>query len=114
MSNLFGSLFASRHTSEPPAANAPAAVQTANAGAIAPRPRQAGHESPAAAAALRPKPIEPAKSEPVKPEPAVAQSSKPAPQQQAAAFAPPAGGNGLISGAQPVVPAGSFDSRWGM
>jgi murein L,D-transpeptidase YafK len=114
LSNMFGSLFASRHNVEPPAASAPAAVQTANAGAIAPRPRQAVHESPAAAAALRPKPIESAKSAPPKPEPAVAQTAKPLPQQQAAAFAPPPSGNGLISGAQPVVPSGSFDSRWGM
>jgi murein L,D-transpeptidase YafK len=112
--NLFGSLFGSRHNAEPPPASAPAVVQTANAGAIAPRSRQTGHDSPAAAGALRPKPIEAAKSEAPKPEPAVAQTSKPAPQQQAAAFAPPASGNGLISGAQPVVPSGSFDSRWGM
>jgi murein L,D-transpeptidase YafK len=112
--NFFGSLFASRHDSEQPAANTPAPVQTANAGAIAPKPRQAVHEGPATAAALRPKSNEPAKSEPAKPEPAVAQTAKPAPaaQQQATAFAPPASGNGLISGAQPVVPAGSFDSRW--
>jgi hypothetical protein len=25
---------------------------------------------------------------------------------------PPANNNGLLSGAQPVVPAGSFESRW--
>jgi hypothetical protein len=112
--NFFGGLFASRHDAEPPAANMPAPVQTANAGAIAPKPRQAVHQSPAAAAALRPKSNEPAKSEPAKPEPAVAQTATPAPQQQAAAFAPPPGGNGLISGAQPVMPAGSFNSRWGI
>jgi murein L,D-transpeptidase YafK len=111
--NFFGGLFASRHNAEPPAANASAPVQTANAGAIAPKLRPAVHEGPAAAAGLRPKASEPAKAEPPKPEPAVAQGSKP-PQQQAAAFAPPAGGNGLISGAQPMVPAGSFDSRWGI
>jgi hypothetical protein len=107
--NFFGGLFASRSNAEPPAANTPAPVQTANAGAIAPKPRPAVHEGPAAAAGLRPKSNEPAKSEP-----AVAQAPKPAPaaQQQATAFAPPANGSGLISGAQPVVPAGNFDSRW--
>ena len=32
------------------------------------------------------------------------------PQQEASASAPQAGG--LLKGAQPVVPAGSFDGRW--
>jgi murein L,D-transpeptidase YafK len=107
--NFFGGLFASRSNADQPAANAPAPVQTANAGAIAPKLRPAVHEGPAAAAGLRPKSNEPAKSEP-----AVAQAPKPAPaaQQQATAFAPAANGSGLMSGAQPVVPAGSFDSRW--
>jgi hypothetical protein len=64
---------------------------------------------------LRPKTNEPGKAEPARPEPQLAQSAKPAPapQQQAAAFAPPPSG-GLISGAQPVVPAGSFNNRWGL
>jgi murein L,D-transpeptidase YafK len=116
LQHFFGSLFASRHDdAEPPAAaaNAPAPVQTANAGAIAPKPHAAAHEGPAAAAGLRPKSNEPAKSEPARPEPQIVQTAKPTPpQQQATAFAPPADSNGLISGAQPVVPAGSFDSRW--
>ena len=38
----------------------------------------------------------------------------PKPQQQANAVAqPPANNGGMIKGAQPVVPAGTFDSRWG-
>jgi murein L,D-transpeptidase YafK len=36
----------------------------------------------------------------------------PAPEMRTAAAAPPASSNGLLSGAQPVVPAGSFESRW--
>jgi hypothetical protein len=38
--------------------------------------------------------------------------AKPQPVQQANASASPPGNGGLISGAQPVVPAGNFDSRW--
>jgi hypothetical protein len=63
---------------------------------------------------VRPKTKEPGKAEPAnQPEPQVAQGAKPAPRQEAAAFAAPPS-NGMISGAQPVVPAGSFNSRWGM
>jgi hypothetical protein len=34
------------------------------------------------------------------------------PQLRTAYSAPPAGDNGMLTGAQPVVPTGSFDSRW--
>ena len=33
-------------------------------------------------------------------------------QLRTAYSAPPAGDNGMLTGAQPVVPTGSFDSRW--
>ena len=112
--NFIGGLFASgSNTNQQPVAAAP--VQSARAGAVKPKPQLALRERPAMAAGLRPKAKEPAKAEPAKPEPQLAQSAKPAPapQQQATAFAPPPSG-GLISGAQPVVPAGSFNNRWGM
>jgi hypothetical protein len=56
--------------------------------------------------AIRPKPAEskPAEAKPAEP---VRTAS-----QQPPAAAPPAPANGAISGAAPVVPAGSFDSRW--
>lgn len=38
--------------------------------------------------------------------------SSPAPQMRTAFSAPPVNGGGLLAGAQPVVPVGSFDSRW--
>jgi murein L,D-transpeptidase YafK len=38
--------------------------------------------------------------------------SSPAPQMRTAFSAPPVSGGGLLAGAQPVVPVGSFDSRW--
>jgi hypothetical protein len=42
-----------------------------------------------------------------------ASPGSPAPQMRTAFSAPPAnGGGGLLAGAQPVVPVGSFDSRW--
>jgi hypothetical protein len=94
-SNWFGGLFSSKASAPtPPATGSVAApVQTAN---------------------TRPKP----KAEPRKTEEAEAKAkAKPdaKPQQQANAVAqPPANNNsGLIKGAQPVVPSGTFDSRWG-
>ncbi len=50
------------------------------------------------------------------PAPAVQQAGKdtkpPAPEMRTAYSTPPATNNGLLQGAQPVVPAGSFESRW--
>ena len=51
------------------------------------------------------------------PAPGVQQARKedksPAPEMRTAYSAPPpASNNGLLQGAQPVVPAGSFESRW--
>jgi hypothetical protein len=42
---------------------------------------------------------------------AAAKPKAAAPEQQANAYAPPPG-TGMINGAQPVVPAGNFNSRW--
>jgi len=57
---------------------------------------------------------EPQKSEPQKAAPQVAEVPKPKAksQQDANAAQPPATNGGLINGAQPVVPAGTFDGRW--
>jgi murein L,D-transpeptidase YafK len=59
-----------------------------------------------------------------KSEPQVADTTKPknpampapttAPQKEANGAAPPPSNNGVLNGAQPVVPAGSFSSRWGI
>jgi murein L,D-transpeptidase YafK len=77
---------------------------------------------------VRPKPkTEVAKSEEHKAEPQQANAAKPAapphqeadaakppapPQQEANAYAPAPANNSLLRGAQPVMPAGTFDSRW--
>ncbi|HZR61006.1 MAG TPA: murein L,D-transpeptidase family protein [Xanthobacteraceae bacterium] len=110
--SFFSGLFSSGSNAEQQQPLAGAPVRAANAGVVKPKPQLALRERPAMAAGLRPKAKEPANAEPTRPEPQLAQTAKPAPQQQAAAFAPPSGG--LISGAQPVVPAGSFNNRWGL
>jgi hypothetical protein len=101
---FFGRLFSSNSSAAKPA-------ETATGSTTA--------QKPAAATPARPKPkSEVAKSEERKPEPQQANAAKPAaPQQQqqeANAYAPaPARNANLLQGAQPVVPAGNFDSRFG-
>jgi hypothetical protein len=79
-------------------------VRTASAPAVL-------HAKPQAA-----EPTAVAKNAPA-PAPGVQQARKedksPAPEMRTAYSAPPpASNNGLLQGAQPVVPAGSFESRW--
>jgi murein L,D-transpeptidase YafK len=103
---FFGRLFSSN--------SAKPAAETVTGTASAQKP---------AAAAVRPKPkSEVAKSEEHKSEehkaepPQQADAAKPAAlqQQQANAYAPaPANNGNLLRGAQPVVPTGTFDGRWG-
>ena len=82
-------------------------VHTASAPAVP-------HAKPQDAAPAKPTAV--AKNAPA-PAPAVQQARKddksPAPEMRTAYSAPPpASNNGLLQGAQPVVPAGSFESRW--
>ncbi len=104
-SNFFASLFEPK--SAQPTPPAPAAQGVALAGLNpAPEPRR----------------TEPPQAEPQRPAPQVADAVKPKAKSQdkpaqASAPAPAAntaGGSGLIKGAQPVVPAGTFDSRWAL
>jgi murein L,D-transpeptidase YafK len=104
-SGFFGGLFSSGHddAQQPDAAQA---EQTATVAPTPPKPKASVRQT----AAARPKPTtahntEPPQEADAKPKP------KSQPEQQANASAPPNNG-GLISGAQPVVPAGNFDSRW--
>jgi murein L,D-transpeptidase YafK len=93
--SLFGNLFKPK-SDQPPA---PQAQGTVLAG-LNPGPPPRKTETP--------------KSEPQQSEPQVAQTPKPRvkSQQGVSAGASPADGNGLLKGAQPVVPAGNFASRW--
>jgi murein L,D-transpeptidase YafK len=97
------------------------------------KPKNAGAQQATASAdaqgivlaGLRPTP-EPRKTEPPKTEPQKVEPPKTVPQvaeaakaqarsqQDANAATPPANNGGLIKGAQPVVPAGTFDSRWAL
>jgi murein L,D-transpeptidase YafK len=66
----------------------------------------------------KPAAVEAPKTKPVAPKPAqtaarVKPPSETAKAQEANAAPQPSGQSGLLSGAQPTVPTGSFDSRWG-
>jgi murein L,D-transpeptidase YafK len=76
-------------------------------------PKARPRAEPAAVAEAKPKALELRKSDTPKSEPQpqqVAAKPKPAPQQEANAAPPP---SSTMSGAQAVMPAGNFDSRWG-
>jgi murein L,D-transpeptidase YafK len=105
-SSFFGGLFSSGHgNAQQPAAVAP--TQTATAQSPSRPALRAPPPATRAVASLRPKPkVEPREANATKPK------SKGAPVQQAEALPPGGSSSGLINGAQPVVPAGSFDSRW--
>jgi murein L,D-transpeptidase YafK len=114
-SKLFGGLFSSPPAAPTQVAATESAVQERGTGSVTAKPKPAHHDSETAAA--KPKQSEPQqanKSEAPKSEPqqADAPKSKPA-TQQANAAAQPAGNGSVINGAQPTMPAGNFDSRWG-
>ncbi len=76
--------------------------------------KRATHTESASVSGARPKPGEPRNAEPPRsaaPETAAAKP-KPTAQQEANAATPPAANGAMMNGAQPVVPAGTFDSRW--
>ncbi len=70
-----------------------------------PKPREAAPAKPKTAAAEAPaaQPVQQANKDAKQP---------PGPEMRTAYSTPPARNGGLLSGAQPVVPAGSFESRW--
>jgi murein L,D-transpeptidase YafK len=92
---------------------APTVAQSA-ASPAAPKPAQVRTAStatkPAAKPEPKPEPKQEARTQPPKPQQSAQASPAPqaAPPESTSAFA----GNGLMAGAQPVVPTGSFESRW--
>ncbi|MBI2714379.1 MAG: L,D-transpeptidase family protein [Rhizobiales bacterium] len=137
IAGLLGNLFSGPQAEAKPAAPAAAEnTQVALRGSnteLAAKPKRLGVVRAAAAATVStPKPREAAPAKPKavadKPsEPAAKKTETPRVTQQAekpdapraperelrtAFSAPPAGSSGLLTGAQPVVPAGSFDSRF--
>jgi murein L,D-transpeptidase YafK len=95
------------HTASAPARATTAPTRTASAGS-SPWPSE-----PTSAPGSAPKPTAEAAPAP-KPAP-VEQPAKvetPRPEIRTAYTTPPASNNGLLAGAQPVVPTGSFETRW--
>jgi murein L,D-transpeptidase YafK len=86
-----------------------AVYRTASAPVVTHPKPHAARTKPRAVANNVPEP-EPAPKSHVKQ--AAANAAPPAPEMRTAFSAPPASGNGLLAGAQPVVPVGSFNSRW--
>jgi murein L,D-transpeptidase YafK len=120
-SRLFGGLFGSTTAPTQVAATESATQERGSeAGAAAQKSKPAAHET-VASVSTKPKanekPAEARNAEPAKPAPAQAlqetAAAKPklAPQQEANAA--PANNSSVLKGAQPAVPTGSFDSRWG-
>jgi hypothetical protein len=135
---MFGGMFSTK-TTEEPSAGEPSQVASTNTAsqshsnffATLFEPKKQPPPAPAVQGAVlagldaypEPRRAEPPKAEaqrvePQKHEPQIAQAPKSkakAPaisQQDASATASSTGSTGLMRGAQPVVPAGSFDSRW--
>jgi murein L,D-transpeptidase YafK len=120
--NLFGRLFGggkSEDEKPQPAAARPATPAPAAkpAPAPAPAPVRTATAKPAPKAETRAEPKAEARTQPqakaqqsaqANPQPAPAQSEQPKAAGTTSAFA----GGGLMVGAQPVVPAGTFESRW--
>ncbi len=116
-SRLFGGLFGSKPAAPQTRVAATEAgshehgiaargAEPASTGTAASQRPHAAHNQTAVAAA-RPNAHEPRKGEET-----VAAKPKPAPQQEANAAAAPAKTGAMLNGAQPVMPAGNFDSRW--
>jgi len=105
---FFSSLFSSHDSADASAVGPPPDTQQTAAPA---KPRVAARNAaPAATASVRLKPsIDANKADSQEAKSAAAAS---APQKEANNAAP-AANNGVIKGAQPVLPSGSFDSRWG-
>jgi murein L,D-transpeptidase YafK len=118
-STLFGGLFGAKSVPQTQVAATEPKTQERGAdpsvtGTAAAKPKPAPHPQTEIAAAPRLRSNEPANAEPRKIEPQQAAAKpKPAQQQEANAAPPPPSSGGTINGAQPAVPAGSFDNRWG-
>jgi murein L,D-transpeptidase YafK len=109
-SGFFSNLFSS-NGSQAGNASAPSRPAT-TATAQSQKPKSVAHSETAAATGAKPKAAETAKTEPQqtgKTETAQTAAAKPKPAQQEANAA----NGGLMTGAQPVMPAGTFESRWG-
>ncbi len=118
-SRIFGGLFGSKP--------APQTTQVAASAAERPNPgtpvatgglrgseptaaAKSAHETAVASARPKAEPGKPAEAKPAEARSQVAEAAKPKPKPQQEANAAASGS--VLTGAQPVVPSGSFDSRW--
>jgi hypothetical protein len=97
-------------TAKPRTATRTAVANAASAPKVHNKPPVAAPAPPRLAAASAPEPVKPRTAKPSVADDAAPGS--PAPQMRTAFSAPPVSGGALLTGAQPVVPVGSFDSRW--
>lgn len=128
LGNLFGGETAQAKSTQPAPVSEPVALRGSRTEVAAQPKRDSGFRTartvtpvPREASPAKPKAVAESAPEPA-PAPRVKQAVKPAdkterararePELRTAFTAPPASGNGLLTGAQPVVPAGSFDSRF--
>jgi murein L,D-transpeptidase YafK len=107
---LFGNLFNWHHdaAAQPNPSDNSAGAATDTAATSKPKP--VTHHETATAAVSRPKPAAASQNSDTQDADAAKAKAKPVEQANAA---PPAGNGSLMSGAQPVLPAGAFDARWG-
>ena len=120
IAGLLGNMFSGSPAQAQPAESQAVALRSSNTEMAAKLKRAVPMRT--ASAPSKPHEAAPAKPKAVAtdistPAPAVQQARKgatpPAPEMRTAySSPPPANNNGLLSGAQPVVPAGSFESRW--
>ncbi len=108
-SGFLGGLFSNDHKTATAAASVPPPDQTASVQVTSPKPRTRPRVTTAVASVRPASKIGLRKNETRQAE---GSETKAKPEQQANALVPTAGGSGLINGAQPVVPTGTFDSRW--
>jgi hypothetical protein len=111
MASLFGHLFSGSKAEAKPAEDETVGLRGSNS-QLAAKPKRAGSNRTTTASvkpqhAAPPKAV--AKNTPAQAKPATDTNNPPALRT---AYAPPPSGNGLLSGAQPVVPAGTFESRF--
>jgi murein L,D-transpeptidase YafK len=120
---LFGNLFSTHSATADASASATQSDAPPPPTAAVPAKSKAMARNEPAAGAVRPKPstasqtsdgqeANASKTAPT-PAPTPAQAAAATAAQKQANAAPPSSNSGMLKGAQPVVPSGSFDTRWG-
>jgi murein L,D-transpeptidase YafK len=113
LSNLFGGSQAQAAQPAPPVPTQTAALRGSNTRQAAkPKHTPAMYTASMPAAAVPAKPRDAAPAKPKEVAKSAPAPQTPAPEMRTAFSAPQSGDGVLLRGAQPVVPAGSFESRW--